>query len=86
MGASAYTDYLVSIQVHIGTLIDLATSLEEKVHTLRARVETGTNVEESQTTLEENCDASENGHATREGKWEPSNVDRSKAVVFEGSN
>lgn len=54
MGASAYTNYLVSIQVHIGTLIDLATSLEEKVHTLRARVETGTNVEESQTTLEEN--------------------------------
>ncbi|KAL4256299.1 hypothetical protein AB1N83_013340 [Pleurotus pulmonarius] len=53
MGASAYTNYLVSIQVLIGTLIDLATSLEGKVHTLRGRVETGTNVEESQTTLEE---------------------------------
>ncbi|KAJ8692222.1 hypothetical protein PTI98_009556 [Pleurotus ostreatus] len=53
MGASAYTNYLISIQVLIGTLIDLATSLE-KVHTFKGRVETGTNVEESQTTLEEN--------------------------------
>ncbi|KDQ24993.1 hypothetical protein PLEOSDRAFT_1107914 [Pleurotus ostreatus PC15] len=40
MGASAYTNYLVSIQ--------------HKVHTFRGRVETGTNVEESQTPLEEN--------------------------------
>ena len=54
MGASAFTNYLVSIQALIGTLIDSVESLEKKINTLKTRVQDGINVEESQIKLDVN--------------------------------
>jgi hypothetical protein len=56
MGASAFKNYLASIQALIGTHMDSVESLEKKINTLRTRVQDGgINVQESQQTkLDEN--------------------------------
>ncbi|KAI0262720.1 hypothetical protein BC834DRAFT_925125 [Gloeopeniophorella convolvens] len=54
MGAPAFTNYLVSIQALIGTHIDSVEYLENKINTLKTRVQDGINVEESQIKLDEN--------------------------------
>ncbi|EJC99999.1 uncharacterized protein FOMMEDRAFT_142497 [Fomitiporia mediterranea MF3/22] len=54
MGAPAFTNYLASIQALIGTHIDSVEYLEEKINTLKTRVQDGINVQESQIKLDEN--------------------------------
>ncbi|KAH8116061.1 hypothetical protein DFH11DRAFT_1507017 [Phellopilus nigrolimitatus] len=53
MGATAFKNYLASIQALIGTLIYTVSSLEKKITTFRDRVQDGINVEESQKKLDE---------------------------------
>ncbi|KAG9092620.1 hypothetical protein FS749_015563 [Ceratobasidium sp. UAMH 11750] len=54
MGQSAFTNYLVSIQAAISTYNDAAEVLETKISKLRARLQGGTDDQESQAKLEEN--------------------------------
>ncbi|KAI9430420.1 hypothetical protein H4582DRAFT_2121947 [Lactarius indigo] len=51
MGAPVFAKFLVSIQLLIGTYIDLIESLENEINTLRTRVQDGINVQESQIKL-----------------------------------
>ncbi|KAI9430417.1 hypothetical protein H4582DRAFT_2086958 [Lactarius indigo] len=52
MGAPAFANYLVSIQVLIGAYMDSVESLEKKINMLRTRVQDGINVQESQIELD----------------------------------
>lgn len=54
MGAPAFTNYLASIQAHIGTHIDSVESLEKKINTLRTKMQDGIDFRESQIKLDEN--------------------------------
>ena len=54
MGNPAFANYLVSIQAHIGTLLDTVESIERKINTHTVRVRDGINLPESQTKLDEN--------------------------------
>ena len=54
MGNPAFTNYLVSIQAHIGTLLETVESIERKINTLTTRVRDRINLPESQTRLDEN--------------------------------
>ena len=54
MGAPAFTNYLASIQAHIGTHIDSVESLEKKINTLRPKMQDGIDFRESQIKLDEN--------------------------------
>ena len=54
MGDPAFMNYLVSIQAHIGTLLDTVESIERKINTLTTRVQDQINLPESQTRLDEN--------------------------------
>src|SRR5258706_16161220 len=54
MGDLAFTNYLASIQAHIGTLLDTVESIERKINTLTIKVRDGINLPESQTKLDEN--------------------------------
>ena len=53
MGQAAFTNYLVSIQAAINTYNDAAEVFETKISKLRARLQDGTDDQESQTKLEE---------------------------------
>ncbi|KIJ11038.1 hypothetical protein PAXINDRAFT_101831, partial [Paxillus involutus ATCC 200175] len=54
MGNPAFTNYLVSIQAHIGTFLETVESIERKISTLTIRVRDGINLPESQIKLDEN--------------------------------
>ena len=54
MGNPAFTNYLVSIQAHIGAFLESAVSIERKINTLTARVRDRINLSESQTELDKN--------------------------------
>lgn len=54
MGNPAFANYLVSIQAHIGTLLETVESIERKINTHTVRVRDGINLPESQTKLDEN--------------------------------
>ncbi|CAE6530617.1 unnamed protein product [Rhizoctonia solani] len=54
MGNPAFTNYLVSIQAHIGTLLETVESIDRKINTLTIRVRDGVNIPESQIKLDEN--------------------------------
>ncbi|KEP49280.1 hypothetical protein V565_103710 [Rhizoctonia solani 123E] len=54
MGNPAFTNYLVSIQAHIGTLLETVESINRKINTLTIRVRDGVNIPESQIKLDEN--------------------------------
>lgn len=54
MGNPAFTNYLVSVQAHIGTLLETVESIERKIKTLTTRVRDRINLPESQTKLDEN--------------------------------
>ena len=54
MGNPAFTNYLVSIQAHIGTFLETVESIERKISTLTIRVRDGISLPESQMKLDEN--------------------------------
>ena len=52
MGNPAFTNYLASIQAHIGTLIDSVDAIEKKITTLTNNVRDGVGLPKSQTDLD----------------------------------
>lgn len=54
MGSPAFTNYLVSIQAHIGMLLETVKPIERNINTLTIRVRNRINLPESQTRLDEN--------------------------------
>ncbi|KAI9463715.1 hypothetical protein BJY52DRAFT_1184712 [Lactarius psammicola] len=52
MGNPAFTNYLASIQAHIGTLIDAVNTIEKKITTLTSNVHNGIVLPQSQTNLD----------------------------------
>lgn len=54
MGKPAFENYLLSIEAHIGTLLETIESIERKIKTLTTRVRDQVNLVESQKSLAEN--------------------------------